>query len=200
MSRSTSAHVQAQSLAYPETCGEGQDIQSLKAVPGLAGRAEEYARLLGVEWLYLFLPDLGRVHEGGRVAGDEVSSDRLLQSPAQYGVCIAHARGLEPVAKFGGVEGLHVGGGELRELLSPQGRDDVPSHLRAIVRVRAWGQVPIGRIFEPACNVLPDGHVLVVVDQSIRAVREGLRQLAADLLPLLAVDGLALRSCGVSIA
>jgi hypothetical protein len=76
----------------------GPLAQRLVAVPTLAGDTKERARLLGVERLYLFFPNLGRIREGGRVAGDEVPPNRLLHCPAQHRVDVAHAGGLEPVA------------------------------------------------------------------------------------------------------
>ena len=53
--------LEPQGLAHPEPGREGQDVKSLMAVSGLACDAKERARLLGVERLYLFLPDLGRI-------------------------------------------------------------------------------------------------------------------------------------------
>src|SRR5215211_874916 len=107
------------------------------AVPGLAGCAKECTRLLGVERLYLFLPDFGRINEGGRVTGDEVPPDRLLQRPAQYRVDAAHTGGFEPLAQLGGVKSLDVRGVELCQLHAPHGRDDVPPDLQPVISVRA---------------------------------------------------------------
>src|SRR5918994_70263 len=86
--------LESQGLAHPEPGREGQDVKSLMAVSGLACDAKERARLLGVERLYLFLPDLGRIHEAGgsgvtqarcsRTCPCVESSQREAASPAHH--------------------------------------------------------------------------------------------------------------------
>src|SRR5215218_7837169 len=158
------------------------------AVPGPAGGTEKRTRLLGVERLYLFLPDLGKIHERGRVAGDEVPPDRLLQRPAQHGVEVAHAGGFEPFAQFGGVKTLYVGGIELRQLHAPQGRNNMPPHLQLVVGVGAVYQATLGRVLQPARHVLAHRLVLVVEDEPVRPFRQSLSQLVAYLRSRPTVD------------
>lgn len=118
--------------------------------------------MIGLQWLQLLLADLRRVYAIGWVPGDELPLDGLLQGAVQDGVDVADARGGEPVVELGAVETLDLRRREFVELTLTQGGDDVRVQLQPVVVVGAGSNVSLGRVFQPASNVLFHGLILCV--------------------------------------
>src|SRR3712207_1436325 len=95
---------QAEQLADPQACSQGQGEQALE--PLASGGGQQRARLFGIEGCDLVGVDLRRVNRVGGVAGDEVEPYGLIECPMQYRVREAYGRRCQSVAELLGVEGL----------------------------------------------------------------------------------------------
>src|SRR3712207_3460484 len=101
----------------------------------------------------------------------------------EHSVDLVHRRGAESGVEPIPVEALDVDGGELSEFDPAESRLYMGADE---VAVSVEGALPHGAthaVRKPPVEVLPNAHVLVVEDEPLVAVGEGVGQLLGDLLP-----------------
>ena len=98
-----------QQLSLPEPGGNGQDVESFKAV-ALRG-LKQYFHLFRGQWPHLFPPYLRRLDGLGGVAWNKPVRDGLLERLVKSDVNVLDGARRESGIKLLAVEPTHVGGG-----------------------------------------------------------------------------------------